>query len=369
MKMDKQAHQSGALTSPSPPNAERTSPVAFFETVYRAFQQAEEAVGGPIDRFYAIGAYTIRLRFAGSALIPFITPAFEHLAVQPVPAPALTVCLWDSVSTRTNMPPPPWSSDAYIARGEISGYNDECILTVFNLGPGMLNVFDATRDVALFWIQDATSVPYYETGTPLRTILHWFMRNHERQFVHAAAVGTSKGGVLLAGKGGSGKSTTTLACLSSDLMYVGDDYVLLGGQPAPYVYSLYNSAKLDADSIQRLPHLVPKVSNFDRLPIEKALIFLKDHYPDKLTTGFPIRAILVPRITGLPETRLTKSSPAAGLMALAPSTIFQLPGARNDDFQNLIGIVKQVPSFDLELGTDLTRIPEVILGLLSKDGQ
>ena len=366
MKMDKQARQSGALTSPSPPNAERTSPVAFFETVYRAFQQAEEVVGDPIDRFYAIGACTIRLRFAGSALIPFITPAFEHLAVQPVPAPALTICLWDSVSTRTKMPPPPWSSDAYIARGEVCGYSDEHIQTVFNLGSGILNMFDATRNVALFWIRDAKSVPYYETGHPMREILHWFMRNHERQFVHAAAVGTSKGGVLLAGKGGSGKSTTALACLSSDLMYAGDDYVLLGGKPAPYVYSLYNSAKLDADFIQKLPHLVPKVSNFDRLNTEKALIFLRDHYPDKVTTGFPIRAILVPRITGLPETRLTKSSPAAGLRALAPSTIFQLPGARNDDFQNLIGIVKQVPSYDLELGTDLDRIPSVISDLLSE---
>ena len=114
---------------------------------------------------------------------------------------------------------------------------------------------------------------------------------------------------------------------------------------------------------------MPIVSNSDRLPQEKALIFLEDHYPDKLTTGFPIRAILVPRITGLPETRLTKSSPAAGLRALAPSTIFQLPGARNDDFQNLIGIVKQVPSYDLELGTDLDRIPNAISGLLSEDGQ
>ncbi|MFQ5500547.1 MAG: serine kinase, partial [Candidatus Zixiibacteriota bacterium] len=115
-----------------------------------------------------------------------------------------------------------------------------------------------------------------------------------------------------------------------------------------------------------LPHLVPKVSNLDRLPREKALIFLKDHFPDKLAHGFHVRAILMPRITGLPETRLAKSSPAAGLRALAPSTIFQLPGARDDDFQNLIGLVKQVPSHVLELGTDLRRIPDVISDLLSE---
>ena len=34
-------------------------------------------------------------------------------------------------------------------------------------------------------------------------------------------------GVLIAGKSGSGKSTSTLACLTSGLLYAGDDYVLV----------------------------------------------------------------------------------------------------------------------------------------------
>jgi hypothetical protein len=46
----------------------------------------------------------------------------------------------------------------------------------------------------------------------------------------------------VAGKGGSGKSTTALACLDSPLVYASDHYCSLTNEPAPYVYSLYDSA-------------------------------------------------------------------------------------------------------------------------------
>lgn len=346
---------------------EDTSPVVFFETVYQAFQQAEQVAGGSLDRFYSIGGYTTRLRFAGPALVPRITPALEHLATKPSSSPMLTVCLWDSVSTSTQMPPPPWSADAYIGRGEVRGYNDGCIRTSFHIGANVLNVLNARLDLAVFWIRDAGQLPYYESGAPLRTILHWWLSNHGRQFVHAAAVGTAKGGVLLAGKGGSGKSTTALTCLNSKLVYVSDDYCLLATDPHPYVYSLYSSAKVDVDNIHRFPHLAFAVSNADRLDAEKALLFLHEHCPDKVVTGFPIRAILLPHVTGRPGTTLTPASPIAGLTALAPSTIFQLSGAGHSAFQTMAKFVKQVPCYNLELGTEFRRIPDVILGLLSED--
>ncbi len=348
--------------------AESIEPAALFQAFHRNFEQGERIGGEPDHCCYTIGGYTVELRFAGTALMPLITPALKHLAVKSGLTPALTVCLWDSASTHTKMPSPPWSSNAYIARGEVLGYNDEHIRTAFHLGSGILSMFDTMRNAALFWIRDANLTPYYESAAPLRTILHWFARNHGCQLVHAAAVGTPSGGVLLAGKGGSGKSTTALACLLSGMLYAGDDYVLVNsGESTPFVYSLYNSAKVDLGQIWRLPSLLTAVSNSERLDAEKALIFLYDHYPEKITTGFPVRAILLPRITGLSETRLKKASSMTSLTALAPSTIFQLPGAGHESLQSLTNFVKQVPSYVLELGSDLHKIPEVILNLLHEN--
>jgi len=355
--------------SDSPLQAEDTRPATFFKQAYQTFQKAEHLARGSVHRFYTIGGYTVHLRFAGPALIPYITPALEHLATESVSVPALTVCLWDSVSTNTELPPPPWSLAGDITRGETHGYivmNTNHVHTIFELEAGTLCLLDTRLNLAIFWVYDFRQLPYYYRGAPLRIIMHHWTRNCESQLVHAAAVGTFMGGVLLAGKSGVGKSTTALACLSSELLYVGDDYVLLNRESPPFVYSLYNSAKLDADHIEKLPHLLSAVSNSKNLDAEKALIFLHNHYPDKLALGFPVQAILVPNVTGLPETRLKKTSPTTSLIALAPSTIFQLPGARHKVLQNLSKFVKQVPNYILEVGTDLSRIPDVILSLLSE---
>jgi len=367
MRANKQNHQSVKQGRVSP-ITEDTGPVAFFKAVYQAFQQAEQASGGSIDRFYRIGGYTIRLRFAGSALVPRITPALEHLAVVSSSAPALTICLWDSVSTNTVMPSPPWRADDYLARGEIRGYNDDRIRIACHQWSGVLRVLDAKANLAVWWIRDARQLPSNESGSPLPVILQWWMGSHGRQYVHAGAVGTPTGGVLLAGRGGSGKSTTALACLDSELVYVGDDYCLLSNNPFPYVYSLYNSGKVNAEDIERFPLLKPALTNTSHLDTEKALCFIYEHFPEKTAIGFPLRAVLIPHVTGCPETTLTPASPVAGLKALVPSTIFQLraagyPAAR---FQAMAELIKQIPCYHLELGTNLPRIPDVILSLLSE---
>ncbi len=348
------------------PTQDSTTPQVFFNSVYQTFLRAEQASGDSTSCFYKIGDYTMRLNFAGSALAPLITPALEHLSANPSSKPDLIICLWDSFSTGTNMPPPPWSRDDYIARGEVRGYNDGRIFTNFHLGSYTLSMLDTSLNLAIYWTRDARSLPYYESGAPLLTILHWWMLQKGLQLAHAGAVGTSMGGVLLVGKGGSGKSTTCLSCLNSELFYASDDYCLMTTEPVPHVYSLYNTAKLDSDGIKRFPHLLHAVSNANHLDTEKALLLLYKHYTEKITTGFPIKAILLPKVTGRSETRLKEISPAASLKALAASTIFQLPGAGDKDFQSMSRFVKQIPSYILELGYDIPKIPQVISELLSR---
>ena len=73
--------------------------------------------------------------------------------------------------------------------------------------------------------------------------------------VHAAAVGDESGGVLLVGRGGSGKSTTALSCLGTQVGYLADDYCLVEMVEGPRVHSLYTSGKANRGSIARLPRL------------------------------------------------------------------------------------------------------------------
>jgi hypothetical protein len=347
---------------------------AFFDTTYKIFQEAEQR-NGSVKRFYSICGHSVELRFAGSALIPSITPALGHLLLDAVDTPSLTVCIWDDISTNTHMPPPPWSGltvlgmdghfkGVYTRRGDVRGFSDDRILTSYNWDANALSIMDKKRDLALYWTYNAARLPSYESSAPLRTIFNWWINQFGFHFVHSGAVGTTEGGVLLAGKGGVGKSTTALSCLNSDLLYVSDDYCLICGDPAPYAFCIYSSAKLNADDIQSVPHVFPTMSNIDRIDKEKAVFFLHPIFAKKIVSGFPIRAILLPLISAGKETSLSPASSAEALKALALSTMSQLPGAGRESLQIMTRIVHRVPCYHIELGGDLTRIPHVIGGLL-----
>lgn len=354
------------LASEIAAKTEPKDPLAFFNTVYELYEKAE-AASGSIDRFYCLGGFKIRLRFAGSALISYMTSALGHLATEPVSDPALTVCLWDSASTNTVMPPPPWQRNHHHPkRGEIIGFTNERIHTSFQWGAFALSILDSDRNLGIYWVETTEQLPYWEAGSPLRAIFNVWMGKRGLQLVHAGAVGMPSGGVLLVGKGGSGKSTTALTCLNSELFYASDDYSLIASEPTPTVFSIYSTGKKNADDVQRLPFLAKAISNSDRLDSEKALYFINDHFPEKILPSFPLRALLIPRITGGSNTTLKATSSAAGLAALVPSTILQLPGAGKEACELMTKTVSQLPCYYLELGTDLKQIPEVILSLLSK---
>lgn len=343
--------------------ASASRPLAFFELTHEAFLEATRAVG-EATRDYVIGGRPVRIRFAGEAMLPMVAPAIAHLASSTPAEPDLTICVWDSASTGVQMPQPLWRPEDHLPRGQIFGFDDERIRTANIPGLDGFSVFDGHRNLAVHWNADARRISYHERSFPLRIIISWWANMRGLQFAHAGAVGLTDGGVLIVGKSGVGKSTTTLACLGSELVYAGDDHVLLAKEPQAYAHSMYCSAKLEADQISNLPHLEPLIENSTSLDEEKALLFTHRAYPEKVSQGFPVRAILIPRISGKRDTRLAKTSAAEGLRALAPSSLLLLPGEDQRAFRNLAEFVKKVPSYTLELGTDLSQIPRAIMSLL-----
>jgi hypothetical protein len=350
----------------APVDTGQSGPECFFDEALQAFESAEGKMGGPVERFFRIGGYCVRLRFAGQALVPLITRAMMHLVEQNPAHVDLTICLWDSVSTGVRMVPPAWQADDNGVRGEIRGFNTPMVRTTFNLGSGILSVLHKSKDIAVYWTRDSGELPYWESGAPLLTILNWWMGAHGRQIVHAGAVGNPDGAILLVGKGGSGKSSTSLSCLVHGLSYLSDDYCLVATKPAPFVYSIFSSGKVNPEDAKWYPSLNTVLSNARRLGPEKALFFLNEEFTDRILTGMPLKAILIPRVTGRPETRLVKVSRAASLLALAPSTIFQLPGAGHDVFNCLRDLTAVLPSYLLELGTERAKIPGVISRFLAE---
>ncbi len=342
---------------------------AAFATAWQQSQTAQ-AVG------LTVGGRAVRLLFANDALPPLLLPALAHLVTSAPEAVDLEVAIWDSASTAVPMSAPPWAEDAYLARGEIRGHDtDELVQVAYHPGSGILSMFHKVEQRALLWMANAEQCPYYEQAAPLRTILHWWSAAHGQQLVHGAAIGSENGAVLITGKGGSGKSTTALSALMAGMFYLGDDYVLCElTESSAQVFSLYNSAKIDSNTLNLLALSAEQLLNRDGFldgtqdesDPEKGVLLVQEYRPDLVRSALPLRAIVVPQITHARETRLQPLKPIQALIALTPTTIFQLPGAQKAAMAFLRRLVLQLPCYQLQLGPDLAQTHAVIRSLIQE---
>jgi hypothetical protein len=335
-----------------------------------AASYAGVAAGGGVScDDYVIGGALVSLRFASRELRERLTPAFAHLVAPARGAPAppsLTVHLWDSASTGAEPPPRPRTPPDQ-APGALYHFHEPPLRVAYQPALESLSILDSEAGVAWYWVANAFEQPFWDQACPIRQILFWWLAGRGYLQVHGAAVGTPTGGVLVVGPAGSGKSTVALACLDSELLYAGDDYVAVGVDPFPSVASLYNSAKLEPAHVNELfPHLLPLLANADRLDTEKAVLYVHAHFAGQTTAGFPLSAVVVPTLRPRQrQPRVADASRAAAFAALAPSTIFQLHTAGADELATMSTLVGRLPCYTLELGSDVTAIPATIVDLLS----
>jgi hypothetical protein len=320
---------------------------------------------GIVERRFTIAGDIVALRFAGDALTDLLTPAFAHLEEPAGAEPRLTIQLWDSESTGTPPPPLP-STPPDGAFGAFYYYAEPPFRVLYQPGPRALSMLHTERRHAWYWVEGPRNLSHWECAAPARHILQWFLGSTGRQQVHGGAVGTPEGGVLLVGKGGSGKSTATLSTLMSDLLFAGDDYVALELGDEPIVHSLYSSGKVEPHHLDRLPFLRRAIWNADRLDSEKAVVYVQQGWPERTTDAFPLRAVFVPKVAAhRPESQIVEVSRAAALAALAPSTIFQLHPSGQEALAAMARAVERVPTYTLELGSDIDGIPQVISNFLT----
>lgn len=315
--------------------------------------------------YFQVANFVIRLWFANETLVDIITPSLAHLAIKEPVSPAdLTICLWDSASTQTPEIAPSLPNSFYSDRGELIYCNNERVFSLMDPHTRALSLFDKQTNRAMYWVKSVSDLPWWASGSPLQYLLHWWSFDKGFQLTHAASLGHDAGGVVIAGKSGSGKSTTTLLCLQQGMRYLSEDYCLLQENPTPHIYSVYNSAKLEQKTLDIFPDLKKYIVNTNRQPHEKALLFQQQIYPEKILKACPLKAMLVSVIDSSRPSWLEPISIENMMPALAVSTMWQLIRSGTATFNRLKNISQSVPCYRLHLGTDLANIPTIVEKLL-----
>lgn len=243
----------------------------------------------------------------------------------------------------------PWG-DAHLGRGgAVAGLSRGPVRATAAADGSSLMLWDEERRIACCWFAGAGGVTRWDRAAPLRTALHFALAGPHRQLVHGAVMGVGGRGVLLAGPGGSGKSTTTLACLEAGIQVVGDDYSAVDFRAGrTRAWNLYRSIKVGER----------ETNGRDR----RRTLILGEDLPAAATEMLELSAVLLPRIKGGPQSSVSAATPAEALRALAPSTLLQTPYEEQPSMGLLARLARAVPAFHLDLGADrgVAAIREVL---------
>lgn len=303
--------------------------------------------------YITVNGLPIRFSFQSANAANIIMPAFEHLKCDPIEDVSLSVMICDRKLSDALLSQSPWYDEIMQCRDKILMVNGENFHMQYNPDNTIYSVIDTDTKIAYYYSDDFTEIPYYEKSAPLKFILHWWCEMHGMCLVHAAAVGIDGTGVLLVGRGGSGKSTTAVSAAAHGLKYVGDDYVVLSHHPFNAAVSIYCSAKVNDDVLDRLPAFHRHIANPDRLDDDKALIFLDENFKSVWTDKIELKAIVATRISE-GKACLKKSPPLSVFAEIASSTIFQMPGSGAKTLRALKNIFQELPVYTLELNTDFS---------------
>ncbi len=350
------------------PKKSEAEQLGFFD---RSLERYREAAANKIEirRYFDIGGTKVCLVFAGDVMIPYLTPAIIHLEITEPVEPDLEIFVWDSKSTNVEMVLPPCDRAHFTERGDFWGFNSKRIRAAFHWSDFSVNLMDLDRNIGIYWVKTVEYLPMWVFAAPMRTMFHWWMEKNGCQLLHAAAVGTDDGAVLITGKGGSGKSTTALACLRNGMYYLADDYLIVKPGQIPVVISLYCTAKLLHEDLRRFPEFERFVKKGNESDYEKLLFFLYPDLKSQIIKELPLKAVIKPEITDSHNSSLSGIPFSKIHGALSFTTMSQLPHAGEYTQKIITGLIRELPCYLLSLGQDTDKVSKLLKNYLAGEIQ
>lgn len=308
-----------------------------------------------------------RLAISGDRALAAVTPAFSHLP-QLVQGKGLSpvhgflhvgVCLEEEQRWHT------W------ARG--SHRFADGVLAVIHHDPFAVELHQPDAGARMeLQLSEAALKGGDHRAQPAHHALAAWLANRGALMVHAGAVEIDGRAVLLVGRGGSGKSTTALACAQAGFGFLGDDLCVVepadpASGEAAKVHAIYGTAKLCADSRERL-----SAQNWPLLgmtPRGKWAVALPDHL--SLAPSATLGAIVLVR-PGAPSPRAQQAprlplSPRAALSGLASTALPVANGSVKPSqwLHTMAALLRDVPVFAQELSWDLPAVADCLRSVLN----
>jgi hypothetical protein len=276
----------------------------------------------------------VLVRVAGRGLAELFGPALRHAQVGPG-EPDLVIEAWDRAATGVLPPAPVWSSDDLLPTGAVRGRGNDRYRITYDAWMRMLTVFDRVRSRVYVHVADVAEVPDWVRRSPLRNPLSWWAADNGVAVLHAGTVDTGEGAVAIAGASGSGKSTTTLACVSAGMGFMGDDACMVRFGPEPVASPMFGLGKLELDDgCQEVLDLT-----------------------ERMSASAPLRAVLLVSVAAQRQTTAEPMSSAQAFKSLVAGSLDEGAGSA---LAGLRRVATEVPCYRVQLGSDRAAVVDAV---------
>jgi hypothetical protein len=304
-------------------------------------------------RFYSIGPLSIALHVSDERMLALAGGALEHARRDGPGRCHIRIAAIDA--SRLGLPHPPAIPGTEHLRPPMDEVNLRAggrIAAIHQAGACAWESYDAATRTGLLLAADAADIAPWEWASPLKRLIAWATRDEAFGLLHGAVIGEARGGVILAGTTGVGKSTTAAAALLAGLSSAGDDLVMVSwdDQGNVVAHAAYDSVKLSEDTLCLVGMFAPNSSTPSGPGIAKHILRLTELGSGRLSPVVPLRAILLPRLAGGARSVIGPGSRAAALKALGPVSGFVMRVTPDASFALAARLVRDLPCFSLDLG-------------------
>ena len=311
----------------------------------------------PASRIYQVqfGPSVLTVHFHGFADEDAYGHALQPATAATAEASPFAIHVIDGAACGLPRPRLAWKPSDFGRKRTVRGWSDSRRTTYLLPEERGLAIADWCVGQAMVWIPGSDVVPWYERAAPFRWLFDNLATRLEMSTLHAAIIGMKGRGVLLAGQGGTGKSTLALAALGRGLDFVSDDYCLLSQQGGRAVaYPLYRSAKWKVDASVTAGWLQDiRPDAIDRTQM-KNILHVDVARPGQPVSQLSVEAIIAPAIAPNQTTsaRLEPISGQTALRFLAASTIAQSEGDGESLVRSLGDLARSIPAYRLLMPRD-----------------
>jgi hypothetical protein len=347
---------------------------AGFNLVCESFEVARRTCPDEyVESYYSLAGKGVCMRIVGRCLAATYRRAFAPLAQSAGSLPfSLTIDLWDESVTGIPYPLSLNSgaeSQQQTPEGEWQSIS-EGGRWVWTEKADMASCLDQKVKRLVGWRARGEKLAKHERSKPFASILPWWLYHQGIDILHACTVARNGNGLLITGRSGIGKSTTTLSCMQAGFDCLGDDYIAVtpheGGAGSFIAHSIYQSVRFYADELYRFPTLHPYTLANEEPDDPKALVFLAEAYPGHLLSQTKISAIVLARRIDQPQTRFQGATRGETFKYVWGNSLVTPLGVGRTRFEHITQFVSSAPAYWLDLGHDLDLVPSVIAQLIQE---